>query len=152
MKQIVSLFFAMLLCVPSFAQQVVTSDYDLSAEYNKCMKLKKTGVAGIVVFGATWLAGSAICVAEQNSYINERWQDGDDMDEYLRLYNESKELPAYKRGVVMSAVGCIGTGVSIFLTAKYGTKAKRIRNSQGDIVATLGMDLGPQGASLKLTF
>lgn len=152
MKQSVTFLFAILLCIPSFAQQATTADYDLSAEYNKCMKLKKTGVAGIVVFGATWLAGSAICMSEQDRYIDERWQDGDDLDEYMRLYNEAKELPAYKRGVVMSAVGCIGTGVSIFLTAKYGTKAKKIRDSQGNLVATLGMDIGLQGASLKLTF
>lgn len=151
MKQMVTFFFAILLCAPIFAQQAVTADYDLSAEYNKCVKLKKAGVAGIIVFGATWLTGEAICVVNQNKYINERW-DGDDSEQYLQLYSESKQQSVYKTGVAMSIVGCVGTGVSIFLTAKYGTKARRIRDSRGNDVALLSVDLGLQGASLKLTF
>lgn len=152
MKKITTFFFAFLLCVPTLAQQAMTADYDLSAEYNNCMKLKKAGVAGIVVFGATWLTGSSICMSVQNKYIDEHWQDGGDLDEYLRIYKEAEKLPAYKKGVALSVVGCIGTGASIFLTAIYGTKAKRIRNSQGNVVASLGMDMGPQGISLSLTF
>lgn len=52
----------------------------------------------------------------------------------------------------MEAVGFIGTGVSVFIAAKYGKKARNIRDSQGNLVATLDMGLGPQGASLKGTF
>lgn len=91
MKQSIAICFLLLLCMPMFAQQAMTTDYDLGAEYNKCMKLKRAGVAGIVVFGATWLAGTTICIAEQDRYIDERWQDGDDMDEYMQLYNEAKK-------------------------------------------------------------
>jgi hypothetical protein len=150
MKHFIALLLVS-LCVPSFAQQAMTTDYDLSAEYNKCMKLKKAGVAGIVVFGATWLAGEAVCVVEQNRYANERW-DGNDAMEFARLSNEAKNQPAYKRGVALGAIGFVGTGLSIFVTAKYGTKARRIRDSQGNVVASLGMDMGPQGVSLSLTF
>ena len=137
--------------MPTFAQQVMATDYDLSADYNKCIKLKKVGVAGIVVFGATWLAGNVVCIAEQNRYANDRW-DGQDLEEFVRLSSEAKNQPAYKRGVAMEAVGFIGTGVSVFIAAKYGKKARNIRDSQGNLVATLDMGLGPQGASLKLTF
>lgn len=151
MKQIATFFFAILLCVPTFAQQAMTADYDLSADYNKYMKFKKAGIAGIVVFGTTWLAGNAVCVVEQNRYANERW-DGNDVMEYARLSSEAKNQPAYKRGVVLEAIGFVGTGLSIFATAKYGTKARRIRDSQGNVVALLGMDMGPRGVSLSLTF
>ena len=151
MKQIVTFLLLIMLSVPTFSQQVVTTDYDLSAEYNKCVKLKKAGVAGIVVFGATWLAGNVVCIAEQNRYANDRW-DGEDLEEFARLSSEAKNQPAYKRGVAMEAVGFIGTGVSVFIAAKYGKKARNIRDSQGNLVATLDMGLGPQGASLKLTF
>ena len=151
MKQIVTFLLLIMLSVPTFSQQVVTTDYDLSAEYNKCVKLKKAGVAGIVVFGATWLAGNVVCIAEQNRYANDRW-DGQDLEEFARLSSEAKNQPAYKRGVAMEAVGFIGTGVSVFIAAKYGKKARNIRDSQGNLVATLDMGLGPQGASLKLTF
>ena len=151
MKRIVVFLYVILLCVPISAQQAMTTDYDLSAEYNKCLKLKKAGVAGIVVFGTTWLAGNVVCVMEQNRYANERW-DGNDAMEYARLSNEAKNQPAYKRGVALEAIGFVGTGLSIFVAAKYGTKAKRIRDSQGNVIASLGMDMGPQGVSLLLTF
>ena len=135
----------------SFSQQIVMADQELMAEYERDMKLKKAGVTGIVVFGVTWLAGEVICVTEQNLYANDRW-DGNDVKEYARLSREATKLPSYKRGVAMEIVGCVGTGISIFLTAKYGARAKRILNAQGDVVASLGMDFGPQGASLTLTF
>ena len=134
-----------------FAQQV-TVDPNLSAEYKKYNNIKKAGVAGIVVFGATWLAGSSICMSEQDRYVDEHWKEGDDLDEYLRIFNEAKSLPAYKQGQTMAIIGCVGTGVSIFITAKYGTKAKRIKKSSGETVALLGWDLNPQGMSLSLTF
>ena len=108
-------------------------------------------MAGVVVFGATWLAGNAICVVEQNRYANDRW-DGNDLEEFARLSSEAKEQPAYKRGTAIAIAGFLGTGLSIFITAKYGAKARNIRNSQGDVVASLGMDLSPTGASLRLTF
>ena len=151
MKRIVVFLYVILLSVPTFAQQAMTTDYVLSAEYNKCLKLKKAGVTGIVVFGTTWLAGNVVCVVEQNRYANEKW-DGNDLMEYARLSNEAKNQPAYKRGVALEAIGFVGTGLSIFVAAKYGTKAKKIRDSQGKVVASLGMDLGPQGVSLSLTF
>lgn len=135
----------------SFSQQIVIADHELMSEYERDMKLKKAGVTGIVVFGVTWLAGELICVTEQNLYANDRW-DGNDVKEYARLSREATKLPSYKRGVAMEIVGCVGTGISIFLTAKYGARAKRILNAQGDVVASLGMDFGPQGASLTLTF
>ena len=151
MKQLVFLLFAILLCIPTSAQLAMPADYDLSADYNKCMKLKKAGMAGIVVFGTTWLAGNVVCVMEQNRYANERW-DGNDAMEYARLSNEAKNQPAYKRGVALEAIGLVGTGLSIFVAAKYGSKAKKIRDSQGNVIASLGMDMGPQGVSLSLTF
>ena len=52
----------------------------------------------------------------------------------------------------MSIVGCIGTGVSIFLTAKYGTKAKRIKKASGETLGLMSWDVNPQGLSLSLTF
>lgn len=150
MKRLTALLFLMLMCIPMLAQQV-TIDPNLSAEYKKYNNIKKTGVAGIVVCGATWLAGNVICVVEQNLYVNDRW-DGNDLEELARLSSEAKEQPAYKRGTAIAIAGCLGTGISVFLTAKYGAKARNIRNRQGDIVASLGMDLSPTGASLKLTF
>lgn len=150
MKQLTALLFLMVLCIPMFAQQV-TVDPNLSAEYKKYNNIKKAGVAGVVVFGATWLAGNAICVVEQNRYANDRW-DGNDLEEFARLSSEAKEQPAYKRGTAIAIAGFLGTGLSIFITAKYGAKARNIRNSQGDVVASLGMDLSPTGASLRLTF
>ena len=135
----------------SFSQQKVMADQELMAEYERDMKLKKAGVTGIVVFGATWLAGEVICVTEQNRYANDRW-DGIDSKEYARLSSEATKLPSYKRGMAMGIVGCVGTGVSIFLTAKYGTKARRIRDSHGDVVGSLSMNISPLDASLVLTF
>jgi len=135
----------------SFSQQIVMADQELMAEYERDMKLKKAGVTGIVVFGVTWLAGEVICVTEQNRYANDRW-DGIDSKEYARLSSEATKLPSYKRGMAMGIVGCVGTGVSIFLTAKYGTKARRIRDSHGDVVGSLSMNISPLDASLVLTF
>lgn len=149
--RLVKVFLLLLLCVPTFAQQVAEPDYNLSADYKKYNNIKKAGVAGIVVCGATWLAGSAICVVEQNRYANDRW-DGNDLEDFARLSNEAKEQPAYKRGTAIAIAGCLGTGISVFLTAKYGAKARNIRNRQGDIVASFGMDLSSTGASLRLTF
>lgn len=151
MNKIFFFCFLSLLCIPTFAQYATNADYNLSAEYKKYNNIKKAGVAGIVVFGTTWLAGNVVCVVEQNRYANDRW-DGNDLEEYVRLSNEAKQQPGYKRGEVMEVVGFLGTGVSVFLTAMYGTKAKRIKNSSGEIVAMLGWDLNPQGMSLSLTF
>ena len=151
MKHFTAFFLFTLLCVPTFAQQAVTADYNLSADYNKCMKLKKAGVAGMVVFGSTWLAGNIVCMVEQNRYANARW-DGNNLEEYARLTNEAKKQPAYKRGVAMEAVGFVGAGISAFVAAKYGKQAKSIRDSQGNVVASLGLDMGPQGVSLSMTF
>ena len=151
MKRIVLLFFGVLLWLPLFAQQTVSPDYNLSAEYKKYNNLKKAGIVGVVTFGATWVAGNVVCTVEQNRYANDHW-DGNDIEEYARLSNEAKKQPAYKNGEVISIVGFLGTGLSVFMLAKYGTKAKRIRNSQSEIVATLGMDINPQGLSLNFTF
>ena len=151
MKHSFVIMLLLFACTSVFAQQPIMAGQDLTSEYNRYMKIKKAGVAGIVVFGATWLAGELICVTEQNLYANDRW-DGNDVKEYARLSREATKQPSYKRGVAMEIVGCVGTGISIFLTAKYGARAKRILNAQGDVVASLGMDLGPQGASLRLTF
>ena len=82
--KLVKVFLLLLLCVPTFAQQVAEPDYNLSADYKKYNNIKKAGVAGIVVCGATWLAGSAICVVEQNRYANDRW-DGNDLEEFARM-------------------------------------------------------------------
>ena len=152
MKRFTIVLLLALLCMPTFAQYANSADYNLSAEYKKYNNIKKAGVAGIVVFGTTWLVGSGICMTEQNRYIDEHWSDQDDLDEYLRLYREAESLPAYKQGQAMSIVGCIGTGVSIFLTAKYGTKAKRIKKSSGETLALMGWDVSPQGLSLSLIF
>lgn len=149
--KLVKVFLLLLLCVPTFAQQVAEPDYNLSADYKKYNNIKKAGVAGIVVCGATWLAGSAICVVEQNRYANDRW-DGNDVDEFVRLTSEAKKQPAYIRGEVLSIVGCVGIGISGFLTAMYGTKAKRIKNSSGETVALLGWDVNQQGLSFSLSF
>lgn len=111
----------LLLCVPTFAQQLTVSDYNLSAEYKKYNNIKKAGVAGIVVFGSTWLAGNVICVVEQNLYANDRW-DGNDLEELARLNSEAKRQPAYKRGTAIAIAGCLGSGISVFLTAKYGAE------------------------------
>ena len=151
MKRFTIILILVLLCVPTFAQYATSVDYNLSAEYKKYNNIKKAGVAGIVVFGTTWLAGNVVCVVEQNRYANDRW-DGNDFEEYVRLSNEAKQQPGYKRGEVMEIVGFFGTGVSVFLTAMYGTKAKRIENSSGETVALLGWDLNPHGMSLNLTF
>lgn len=152
MKRFTIVLFLALLCAPTFAQYATGADYNLSADYKKYNNIKKAGVTGIVVFGATWLVGSSICIASQNRYIDEHWSDQDDLDEYLRLYREAESLPAYKQGQAMSIVGCIGTGVSIFLTAKYGTKAKRIKKASGETLGLMSWDVNPQGLSLSLTF
>lgn len=151
MKRFTIILILVLLCVPTFAQYATSVDYNLSAEYKKYNNIKKAGVAGIVVFGTTWLAGNVVCVVEQNRYANDRW-DGNDFEEYVRLSNEAKQQPGYKRGEVMEIVGFFGTGVSVFLTAMYGTKAKRIKNSSGETVALLGWDVNQQGLSLSMTF
>ena len=151
MKRFSFVLLFVLLCIPTFAQYTAGADYNLLAECKKYNNIKKAGVAGIVVFGTTWLAGNVVCVVEQNRYANDRW-DGNDFEEYVRLSNEAKQQPGYKRGEVMEIVGFFGTGVSVFLTAMYGTKAKRIKNSSGESVALLGWDLNPHGMSLNLTF
>lgn len=151
MKQIFIIVLLLFGCISVFAQQPITVSQEMISEYNRYMKLKKAGVTGIVVFGVTWLAGELICVTEQNLYANDRW-DGIDSKEYARLSSEATKLPSYKRGMAMGIVGCVGTGVSIFLTAKYGTKARRIRDSHGDVVGSLSMNISPLDASLVLTF
>lgn len=102
-----------------------------------------------MAFGTTWLAESAVCVVDQNHYANERW-DGNDVMEYARLSCEAKNQPAYVRGAALEAIGFVGTGLSIFLTAMYDTKARRNRDLKGNVLASL--DMGPQGVSLSLTF
>ena len=151
MKRFTIVLLLVLLCVPTFAQYATGADYNLSAEYKKYNNIKKAGVAGAVVFGATWLAGEVICVVEQNRYANDRW-DGNDIMEFARLSNEAKRQPAYIRGQVMETVGFLGTGVSVFLAVRYGIKANRIKNASGETVASLGWDLNPHGMSLNLTF
>ena len=66
MKRFTIVLLLALLCMPTFAQYANSADYNLSAEYKKYNNIKKAGVAGIVVFGTTWLVGSAICMTEQN--------------------------------------------------------------------------------------
>lgn len=145
------LFLMFMLSIPTFAQRAADADYNLSADYKKYTNLKKAGVAGIVVFGATWLAGNVVCVVEQNRYANDLW-DGESAEEYARLSREARQQHSYKVGEAMEIVGFLGAGVSAFLTARYGKKARKIRDSLGNEVASLGMDFGPTGLSLSLTF
>jgi len=151
MKQLLTSFLLILMSVSAFAQWATDADYSLSVDYKKYTNLKKAGVAGIVVFGTTWLAGNVVCVVEQNRYANDRW-DGESAEEYARLSHEAKQQQAYKVGETMEIVGFLGAGVSAFLTSRYGKKARKIRDSLGNEVASLGLDLGPTGALLRLTF
>ena len=49
-------------------------------------------------------------------------QDGNDLEELARLSSEAKEQPAYKRGTAIAIAGCLGTGISVFLTDRNGAK------------------------------
>jgi hypothetical protein len=152
MKHLIILLCFVTLSLPVVSQTTsITTDYNLSAEYNKYNNLRKASLAGVAVFGATWIAGSVICVVEQNRYADDSW-DGNDIMEYARLSNEAKEQKAYKRGQTMELIGFFGAGLSAIAMYKFGKKAKQIKNGQGNVVALLDMDLGPHGASLILTF
>lgn len=151
MKRILNLLLLLILCVPSFGQQVTESGQFSSEDYERCMKFKKAGIAGIAVFGTTWLAGEVICSIKQNTYANDRW-DGNDIEEYVALSKEAKSQKEYKIGQAISIAGFLGTGASIAITAIFGSKAKNIRNANGDVLATVGMGMGPGGMSLNLTF
>ena len=49
-------------------------------------------------------------------------QYGNDLEELARLSSEAKEQPTYKRGTAIAIAGCLGTGISVFQTAKYGAE------------------------------
>lgn len=151
MKHFLTLLCLVTLSLPVVSQTASIADYNLLEEYNNYNKLRKASLAGVAVFGATWITGSVICVVEQNRYANGRW-DGKDINEYARQSNEAKEQTAYKRGQTMELVGFFGAGVSAFALYKFDKKAKQIKNGQGNVVALLDMDFSPQGASLILTF
>lgn len=42
--RLVKVFLLLLLCVPTFAQQVAEPDYNLSADYKKYNNIKKAGM------------------------------------------------------------------------------------------------------------
>ena len=140
-----------LALIPSFAQTPLFDTSSLSAEYQKYVRLKNTGVAGIVVFGTAWLSGNVICMVEQNRYANDHW-DGVNVEDFVTLSNEAKKQKSYKVGQAVSIVGFAGTLLSGYVTSTFNKKAKEIRNANGEVLALLGMDVGLGYMGLNLTF
>lgn len=56
--------FVILLGVPAIGQQVTDAGKFTVSEYDRCIRNKKVGIAGIAVFGTTWLAGNVICTVK----------------------------------------------------------------------------------------
>lgn len=131
--------------------QVETQDVTLTKKYKAA---KSTFIGGLVTAGVGTLAnlaGNAICVIEQNRYTNSHTSSGS-VDEILRLNQEAKQQPAYKKGQIWEIAGFAGMlaggGVAWF----GGSKMRKIRNSNGNTSAIIDYGINPFGISLAVAF
>ena len=131
--------------------QVETQDVTLTKEYKAA---KSTFIGGLVIAGVGTLAnlaGNAICVIEQNRYTNSHSSSGS-VDEILRLNQEAKQQPAYKKGQVWEIAGFAGILVGGGISWYGGSKMRKIRNSNGNTSAIIDYDINPFLISLAVSF
>lgn len=131
--------------------QVETQDVTLTKEYKAA---KSTFIGGLVIAGVGTLAnlaGNAICVIEQNRYTNSHTSSGS-VDEILRLNQEAKQQPAYKKGQVWEIAGFAGILVGGGISWYGGSKMRKIRNSNGNTSAIIDYDINPFLISLAVSF
>ena len=131
--------------------QVETQDVTLTKEYKAA---KSTFIGGLVIAGVGTLAnlaGNAICVIEQNRYTNSHSSSGS-VDEILRLNQEAKQQPAYKKGQVWEIAGFAGILVGGGISWYGGSKMRKIRNSNGNTSAIIDYDINPFVISLAVSF
>ena len=123
----------------------------LTKEYKAA---KSTFIGGLVIAGVGTLAnlaGNAICVIEQNRYTNSHSSSGS-VDEILRLNQEAKQQPAYKKGQVWEIAGFAGILVGGGISWYGGSKMRKIRNSNGNTSAIIDYDINPFVISLAVSF
>lgn len=131
--------------------QVETQDVTLTKEYKAA---KSTFIGGLVIAGVGTLAnlaGNAICVIEQNLYTNSHTSSGS-VDEILRLNQEAKQQPAYKKGQVWEIAGFAGILVGGGISWYGGSKMRKIRNSNGNTFAIIDYGINPFEISLAVSF
>lgn len=131
--------------------QVETQDVTLTKEYKAA---KSTFIGGLVIAGVGTLAnlaGNAICVIEQNRYTNSHTSSGS-VDEILRLNQEAKQQPAYKKGQVWEIAGFAGILVGGGISWYGGSKMRKIRNSNGNTFAIIDYGINPFEISLAVSF
>ena len=131
--------------------QVETQDVTLTKEYKAA---KSTFIGGLVIAGVGTLAnlaGNAICVIEQNRYTNSHTSSGS-VDEILRLNQEAKQQPAYKKGQVWEIAGFAGILVGGGISWYGGSKMRKIRNSNGNTSAIIDYGINPFVISLAVSF
>ena len=131
--------------------QVETQDVTLTKEYKAA---KSTFIGGLVIAGVGTLAnlaGNAICVIEQNRYTNSHSSSGS-VDEILRLNQEAKQQPAYKKGQVWEIAGFAGILVGGGISWYGGSKMRKIRNSNGNTSAIIDYGINPFVISLAVSF
>lgn len=144
-----------ILCssLSAFAQYVPQNPQDVT-ETKAYKKAKTTFISGVSVASvgaAVWLSGSMICIVEQNRYINKQGNPKT-FEERARLSQEAKRQPGYKSGQIMEIVGFVSTiaGTGAALWGKK--KMKKLKNSSGKTVATIGCSTTASGVGLALNF
>lgn len=151
MKRICLTLFLMVLCLPMFAQRADVSNRNVSVELERALKAKKNSWISLAACSAVWLTGEVIYNVEANRYANERW-DGQNMDDFVKLFQEGTKQPACKVGQTLAIGGFLGTVASGIVVIRTSKAVKRLSREWNNDVALMDFGLSPTGATLTLTF
>jgi hypothetical protein len=151
MKRILIPLVCLLVPFLSHAQYITSQSTNALPGYKTAHSCYVGGLVVAGVSAAAWITGSAICVVEQNKYTNSHTKTGT-IEEIVDLNNEAKQQPGYKTGQAIEAAGYIGMIAGGITAAIFHGKMKKIQNSAGKTVATIGYGSTYSGVGLMYRF
>lgn len=151
MKKTLLLIICALVPFLSHAQYVNGQNPNDLPGYKTAHSCYIGGLAVAGVSAAAWITGSVICVIEQNKYTNNNMKTGT-VEEIVDLNNEAKQQPGYKTGQSIETAGFIGLLAGGITAAIFHGKMKKIQNSAGQTVATIGYGTTRYGMGFTYSF
>ena len=150
---LLSLALSLFTGVVAFGQYADYQSADVTStwEYKAAKTAYYGGLTAAVAGAAVWLGGNAVCVIEQNRYINNYPASGSAESVY-NLNRKAKQQPAYKRGEAMEIGGfvCMLAGAGVAWNGR--NRMVKLKNASGRTVATIDYAPAPGGLALALRF
>lgn len=128
-----------------------TIDVTTTEEYKMANTAFYGGLLTAGVGAIAWLGGNVVCMIEQNKYTNSHSITGT-IEEIYNLNQEAKQQPVYKTGEAFEIGGFVtmlaGAGIAWF----GGSRMKKIKNTAGQTVATIGYAPTGNGIAIAMRF